>query len=148
MENLFIESPACRAQLFSALDRVTNLATESYQDASTALPEVAAPSIAPDAVAPLTEPRSALSNAFALAVAVALACVAAFFSIAGMAEIFPGAPVAVMVLAGSLEAGKLIIAPGAFGLVAAVALAGVARSSASRAWTRRSRFRSHIAERP
>jgi hypothetical protein len=36
--------------------------------------------------------------------------VAAFFSIAGMVEVFPGAPVAVMVLAGSMEAGKLIIA--------------------------------------
>jgi hypothetical protein len=36
--------------------------------------------------------------------------VAAFFSVTGMVEVFPGAPVAVMVLAGSMEAGKLIIA--------------------------------------
>ncbi|OSI66351.1 hypothetical protein [Bradyrhizobium canariense] len=110
MENVFIESPAHRAQLFSALDRVTNLATESHQDAATALPEVAAPSIAPDAVVPLTEPASALSNAFAFVAALALAGVAAFFSIMGMVEVFPGAPTAVMVLAGSMEVSKLIIA--------------------------------------
>jgi hypothetical protein len=36
--------------------------------------------------------------------------VAAFFSIAGMVEVFPGAPVAVMAFAGSMEAAKLIIA--------------------------------------
>jgi hypothetical protein len=39
-----------------------------------------------------------------------LATVAAYFSVAGMAEIFPGDPVAVMVLAGTMEAGKLVIA--------------------------------------
>ena len=32
------------------------------------------------------------------------------FSVAGMAEIFPGDPLAVMVLAGTMEAGKLVIA--------------------------------------
>jgi hypothetical protein len=36
--------------------------------------------------------------------------VAAFFSVTGMVEVFPGAPVAIMVLAGSMEAGKLVIA--------------------------------------
>jgi len=96
--------------LFGALDRATKWADESRQEAPAALPMVAAPSIAPDAVAPLTEPASALSNAFALVAAVALAVVAAFFSIGGMIEVFPGAPVAVMVLAASMEAGKLIIA--------------------------------------
>jgi hypothetical protein len=39
-----------------------------------------------------------------------LASVAAFFSIAGMVEVFPGAPVAVMAFAGSMEAAKLVIA--------------------------------------
>jgi len=110
MENLFVESPCHRAQLFTALDRATKQADESRQDAPTALPMVAVPSIAPNAVAPLTEPASAFSNAFALAAAVALAGVAAFFSITGMVEVFPGSPVAVMAFAGSMEAGKLIIA--------------------------------------
>jgi hypothetical protein len=110
MENLFVESPVHRAQLFDALDRATKRADESYQDTLTALPEVSAPSIAPDTVAPLSEAPSAVSNAVALVAAVALACVAAFFSITGMVEVFPGAPVAVMALAGSMEVGKLIIA--------------------------------------
>jgi hypothetical protein len=50
------------------------------------------------------------SGAFALLAALALATVAAYFSVAGMAEIFPGDPVAVMVLAATMEAGKLVIA--------------------------------------
>jgi hypothetical protein len=110
VENLFLESPAHRAQLFGALDRATKQTDESRQSAPTALPIVAAPSVAPDVVAPLREPASAFSNAFALVAAVALAGVAAFFSVTGMTEVFPGAPVAVMVLAGSMESGKLIIA--------------------------------------
>jgi hypothetical protein len=71
---------------------------------------VAASSIAPDVVAPLREPASAFSNAFALVAAGALAGVAAYFSVPGMTEVFPGAPVAVTAFAGSMEAGKLIIA--------------------------------------
>jgi hypothetical protein len=96
--------------LFDALDRTTKQADESRQDAPTALPMVAAPSIAPDAVAPLTEPASVISNVIALAAAVALAGVAAFFSITGKVEVFPVAPLAVIAFAGSMEAGKLIIA--------------------------------------
>jgi hypothetical protein len=49
-------------------------------------------------------------GAVALVAAVAVATVAPFFSVKGMAEIFPGAPVAVMVLAATMEAGKLVIA--------------------------------------
>jgi hypothetical protein len=110
VENIFVESPVHRAQLFGALDRATKLADESRQRASTALPMVAAPSIAPDAETPLRETASATSNAIALVAAVALAGVAAFFSVTGMVEVFPGAPVAVMAFAGSMEAAKLIIA--------------------------------------
>jgi hypothetical protein len=110
MENLFIESPAHRALLFGALDRATKLADESRHGAPTALPDISAPSIVPDAVAPLSGAPSAFGNAIALAAAVGLACVAAFFSVAGMVEVFPGAPVAVMAFAGSMEAAKLIIA--------------------------------------
>jgi hypothetical protein len=63
----------------------------------------------PEAV-PATPERARASRAFALVAALALATVAAYFSVAGMAEIFPGAPVAVMVLAATMEAGKLVIA--------------------------------------
>ena len=59
---------------------------------------------------PATPERARTSRAFALVAALALASVAAYFSVAGMAEIFPGDPVAVMVLAGTMEAGKLVIA--------------------------------------
>ena len=68
----------------------------------------AAPAV-PEAV-PATPERARTSRAFALVAALALATVAAYFSVAGMAEIFPGAPVAVMVLAATMEAGKLVIA--------------------------------------
>ncbi len=61
-------------------------------------------------VVPATPERARASRAFALVAALALATVAAYFSVAGMAEIFPGDPVAVMVLAGTMEAGKLVIA--------------------------------------
>jgi hypothetical protein len=110
MENVFVESPLHRAQLFGALDRATKPANDGRQGAPAALPNVSAPSIAPDAVPPLSEPASAFSNGIALVAAVGLASVAAFFSVTGMVEVFPGAPAAVMVLAGSMEAGKLIIA--------------------------------------
>ena len=63
----------------------------------------------PEAV-PATPERARTSRAFALVAALALATVAAYFSVAGMAEIFPGDPVAVMVLAATMEAGKLVIA--------------------------------------
>jgi hypothetical protein len=77
------------------------------QEASSASPTVSAASIAPEAVAATTDRAS---GAVALVAAVALATVAAFFSVTGIAEIFPGAPVAVMVFAATMEAGKLVIA--------------------------------------
>ena len=69
----------------------------------------AAPGVVPPVSAPARRER-ATRGAFALAAALALATVAAYFSVAGMAEIFPGDPVAVMVLAATMEAGKLVIA--------------------------------------
>jgi hypothetical protein len=114
VEKLSVESPAKaplssteRSRLHRARKRA---AKDTRQGVPTALPAVSAPPIVPEAVAPLKEPTSSLGNAVALVAAVALACVAAFFSLTGMAEVFPGAPVAVMVLAGSMEAGKLVIA--------------------------------------
>lgn len=77
-----------------------------------ASPEPAVVSPAPAVPAPVAAApeRARASRAFALTAALALAAVAAYFSVAGMAEIFPGDPVAVMVLAGTMEAGKLVIA--------------------------------------
>jgi cell division protein FtsB len=63
----------------------------------------------PEAV-PAAPERARASRAFALVAALALATVAAYFSVAGMAEIFPGDPLGVMVLAATMEAGKLVIA--------------------------------------
>jgi hypothetical protein len=77
------------------------------QEASGAPPTVSAASISPVAVAATTRRAS---GAVALIAAIALATVGAYFSVTGMAEIFPGAPVAVMVLAATMEAGKLVIA--------------------------------------
>ena len=74
------------------------------------------PAAPPTASAALTVPEAVpaaperTSRAFALVAALALATVAAYFSVRGMAEIFPGAPFAVMVLAATMEAGKLVIA--------------------------------------
>jgi hypothetical protein len=67
---------------------------------------------APEAVsvAPVPARRERTSRTFAVMAALALATVAAYFSVAGMAEIFPGDPVGVMVLAATMEAGKLVIA--------------------------------------
>jgi hypothetical protein len=72
-------------------------------------PTVSVVPTVPEAVSATPE-RARTSGAFALVAALALATVAAYFSVAGMAEIFPGAPVAVMVLAATMEAGKLVIA--------------------------------------
>jgi hypothetical protein len=77
------------------------------QEAPSAPLTVSAAPTVPEAV-PATRERA--NGAFALVAALALATVAAYFSVTGMAEIFPGAPVAVMVLAATMEAGKLVVA--------------------------------------
>jgi hypothetical protein len=79
---------------------------EKKEAPSAPLPVSAAPVVV-EAV-PAAPERA--SGALALVAAVALATVAAYFSVTGMAEIFPGAPVAVMVLAATMEAGKLVMA--------------------------------------
>jgi hypothetical protein len=68
---------------------------------------VSTASIAPEAVAPTSERAM---RVVALLAAVALASVAAYFSVTGMAEIFPSAPLPVMVLSATMEASKLVIA--------------------------------------
>jgi hypothetical protein len=69
-------------------------------------PPVAVPVDAPRRTAPLAGGRPI---AFAVyASAVALATIAAYFSIRGMVVLFPGAPTAVIVMAGAMEAAKLV----------------------------------------
>jgi hypothetical protein len=82
-------------------------APNDMQQALGAPPMVSAAPTMPTAV-PAARERT--SRAFALVAALALATVAAYFSVTGMAEIFPGDPVAVMVFAATMEAGKLVIA--------------------------------------
>jgi hypothetical protein len=55
-------------------------------------------------------PDGRLANFSAYGAAGALAAVAAYFSVSGMTEIFPGAPGAVVALAGTMEATKLVTA--------------------------------------
>src|SRR5439155_23644214 len=85
---------------------------DSEPEASNAPLEPLTVSVAPTVpeAVPAAPERARASRAFALVAALALATVAAYFSVAGMAEIFPGDPVAVMVLAATMEAGKLVIA--------------------------------------
>ena len=89
-------------------------AVNDKQEAPDDKPElpVAPPTVSAAPTMPTAVPvaREYTSRAFALVAALALATVAAYFSVTGMAEIFPGDPVAVMVFAGTMEAGKLVIA--------------------------------------
>jgi hypothetical protein len=80
--------------------------TDKQLALSPSLP-VSTTSIAPEAVAPTSERAI---RVVALLAAVTLASVAAYFSVTGMAEIFPSAPLPVMVLSATMEASKLVIA--------------------------------------
>ena len=109
VENISVESnaplPAKQASRPHRARKRTK--ANGKQEAPSASLTVSAASIATETVAATTERAS---GAVALVAAVALATIAGYFSVTGMAEIFPGAPVAVMVLAGTMEAGKLVIA--------------------------------------
>src|SRR5258705_1812551 len=114
VENLSVEPsgkaplPATkRSRSRSAPKRTKATKAKGKQEAPSAPLTVSAAPTVPEAV-PATPERA--SGAFALVAALALASVAAYFSVTGMAEIFPGAPVAVMVLAATMEAGKLVVA--------------------------------------
>jgi hypothetical protein len=114
VENISVEpsgkapSPATkRSRPSPAPKRTRATKAKGKQEAPSAPLTVSAAPTVPEAV-PATPERA--SSAFALVAALALATVAAYFSVTGMAEIFPGAPVAVMVLAATMEAGKLVIA--------------------------------------
>ena len=86
------------------------LAPEPNPQASV-LPAPAPPPPYPPALAGEgTEGVSRLANLTAYLAAATLAAVAAYFSISGMEEIFPGAPLAIVALAGTMEATKLVTA--------------------------------------
>jgi hypothetical protein len=68
------------------------------------------PAVGPKAVPAVAEFGHGFANFTAYIAAGALATVAAYFSVSGMTEIFPGAAGAVVVLAGTMEATKLVIA--------------------------------------
>ena len=114
VENLSVE-PSSKAPLPAtkrsrprpAPKRTKATKAKGKQEAPSAPLTVSAAPTVPEAV-PATPERA--SGAFALVAALALATVAAYFSVTGMAEIFPGAPVAVLVLAATMEAGKLVVA--------------------------------------
>ena len=59
---------------------------------------------------PMAAGEGRLANLSAYGAAAALASVAAYFSVSGMTEIFPGAPAAVVALAVTMEATKLVAA--------------------------------------
>jgi hypothetical protein len=109
VENISVESnaplPAKQASRPHRARKRTK--ANGKQEAPSASLTVSAASIATETVAATTERAS---GAVALVAAVALATIAGYFSVTGMAEIFPGAPIAVMVLAATMEAGKLVIA--------------------------------------
>jgi hypothetical protein len=72
---------------------------------------VRAPSVfaAPQATGPALRPRTTgFVNVLAYVVAVALAGIAAYFSIRGMIVLFPGAPTAIVVMGVVMEAAKLV----------------------------------------
>src|SRR6266566_4528175 len=96
-----------RSRASPAPKRAKATKAKGKQEAPSAPLTVSAAPTVPEAV-PATPERA--GGAFALVAALALATVAAYFSVTGMAEIFPGAPVAVMVLAATMEAGKLVVA--------------------------------------
>jgi hypothetical protein len=114
VENISVEpsgkapSPATkRSRASPAPKRTRATKAKGKQEAPSAPLTVSAAPTVPEAV-PATPERA--RGAIALVAALTLATVAAYFSVTGMAEIFPGAPVAVMVLAATMEAGKLVIA--------------------------------------
>jgi hypothetical protein len=114
VENISVEPPGKaplpatkRSRPSPAPKRTKATKANGKQEAPSAPLTVSAAPTVPEAV-PATPERA--SGAIALVAALALATVAAYFSVTGMAEIFPGAPVAVMVLAATMEAGKLVIA--------------------------------------
>ena len=101
----------------AAGDRVPTVITASppvaapEADTATDIAIVHAPSVvaAAEATAPALRARTTgFVNVLAYVVAVALAGIAAYFSIRGMIVLFPGAPTAIVVMGVAMEAAKLV----------------------------------------
>jgi hypothetical protein len=71
--------------------------------------QAAAAAITPAETEPVAKPQSKfdLLHVMTLTVAVVLATIAAYFSVSGMTRIFPGAEIPVIIMASTMEAGKL-----------------------------------------
>jgi len=80
-------------------------------DTATETAIIPAPSVvaAPAAIAPALRSRTtSFVNLLAYTVAIALAGIAAYFSIRGMIVLFPGAPAAIVIMGVAMEAAKLV----------------------------------------
>jgi hypothetical protein len=86
------------------------LAPELNPQPSILPPPAPLPPYPPPHAGEVREGVSKLANLTAYLAAATLAAVAAYFSISGMEEIFPGAPLAIVALAGTMEATKLVTA--------------------------------------
>src|SRR5262249_46511353 len=72
-------------------------------------PDISRPGIPPSPAPPRAR-RLSVADVLAYAVAVGLAAIAAWFSLKGLAVLFPGSPTAVVVMGVLMEAAKLIAA--------------------------------------
>jgi len=75
---------------------------------SSAVTAPATVDVAPAAISAATTRTTGFVNVLAYTVAIALAGIAAYFSITGMVILFPGAPAAIVVMGVAMEAAKLV----------------------------------------
>jgi hypothetical protein len=85
------------------------VAPEAHTAPETAIVPARSSVAIPAATAPALRPRTTgFVNVLAYVVAIALAGIAAYFSIRGMIVLFPGAPTAIVVMGVAMEAAKLV----------------------------------------
>ena len=115
IEQLRLDPSLATASL-SSLAKRWGVSRSTARGWTKVVPPDAGGRLSPVAVAMATSPPvpvhvgGGLTNLTAFAAAGTLATVAAYFSVSGMTEIFPGAPHAVIALAGAMEASKLVTA--------------------------------------
>jgi hypothetical protein len=116
MEQLLLDPELAKASLSSLAKRWGVSRSTARGWTQGALPAGVPVQVSPVATAMAIPPPGAaprdgrLANVVAYVAAGSLATVAAYFSVSGMTEMFPGAPGAIMALAGTMEATKLITA--------------------------------------
>jgi hypothetical protein len=85
------------------------VASEADTATETAIVHPPSTAAAPESIGPAVGARATgFVNVLAYAVAVALAGIAAYFSIRGMIVLFPGAPTAIVIMGVAMEAAKLV----------------------------------------